>query len=991
MALNLRANTAVDVLIGPFVDSGDGDTTEDGLTLSQADIKLSKNGQALAQKNDATAAAFDDDGYYNCELDATDTNTEGQLVLIVHESGALSVRHEFNILSEAAWDSLYAVKDDGFMDVNIKTIGRADTQETEANNLESACANYSVTRGLTGTAVPAAAADAAAGLPISDAGGLDLDNRMPAAGTITNLNTLYDGVEGFGPAYAGPRGPGVYLNDAAANTSTTNGVDGTWSNPVSTIAAAKTIADSLSVDRIYFVNDSSVTLADPMEDYEFVGIGEMSVNTVNFGSQDVDNSVFHNLLLTGAQGGTSRCQAEGCALSSITGMEITALGCLIADGGSLTLRNDCAFDSCFSAVAGASTPTLNINSVANVNVYFRHYSGGMKITNAVATTVMSYEADGQLVIDATCTSLTIVPRGNLSITDNGTTTNLNSDAAINLTNINAECDAALVDGTVTLADGAHGGSSAVLTLQQVVVLGANGAAGSVDIDNSDGPGIKVDGTTHGVHVTASAGVGIEVDGSTTGIDIDSTGGDGVAISGATIGVNIDGLGTAGVTIDGNTIGVDIDGAAGAGIQVSGTTHGLEVAASAGPGIEVDGTTFGVEIDASAGPGMHIGGTTIGLDIDASAGIGVDIDGTSSGMEITASVTGVKLTGETGLWLVGTADSAMLVDGTSRGLQISASAGPGVDIDGTTFGIDIDASAGPGVAIDGTSVGIDVNASAGSGIQVTGTTHGLEITASAGIGIEVDGSTAGIDIDSTGGDGIAVSGATIGINIDGLGTAGVTINGNTIGVDIDGQAGPGIQVSGTTFGIEIDASAGPGIHVDGTTFGIDVNASAGSGVRIVGTANDILADITGSITGGTVNANLTQIEGHALAGTGTRIADGFEYWFDVATPAKTMNDAGVAGSGLTAQQVWEYASARTVTVSDKAGFKLASDGVDLIVIETGTNLRQAMSIMGANIAGKISGAEGTTVICTGIGVDTVRTTTTTTVDGNRTAVALARPA
>lgn len=196
--MDLRANTAVDVLIGPFVDSTDGNTTEDGLTLSQADIKLSKNGQALAQKTDATAAAFDDDGYYNCELDATDTNTEGNLVLIVHESGALPVRHEYNVMAEAAWDSMYVAKDDGFMDVNIKTVGRADTQETEANNLESACSNYSATRGLTGTAVPAAVADAAGGMPISDAGGLDLDSKLANTNEVTaaRMATLTDWING---------------------------------------------------------------------------------------------------------------------------------------------------------------------------------------------------------------------------------------------------------------------------------------------------------------------------------------------------------------------------------------------------------------------------------------------------------------------------------------------------------------------------------------------------------------------------------------------------------------------------------------------------------------------------------------------------------------------------------------------------------------------------------------------------------------------------
>lgn len=128
----LRANTAVDVLIGPFVDEDDGKTAETGLTISQADVRLSKNGQNMAQKNDNTAAAHDELGYYNCELNSTDTDTEGTLVLAVHESGALPVRHEFMVMSEAAWDSLYAAKDDGFMDVNIKTIGRADTQETEA-------------------------------------------------------------------------------------------------------------------------------------------------------------------------------------------------------------------------------------------------------------------------------------------------------------------------------------------------------------------------------------------------------------------------------------------------------------------------------------------------------------------------------------------------------------------------------------------------------------------------------------------------------------------------------------------------------------------------------------------------------------------------------------------------------------------------------------------------------------------------------------------
>ena len=102
---NLRAGTAVDVLIGPFLDITDGATAETGETPA---VKLSKNGQALAAKNDATTPVHDADGYHNCELDATDTNTVGNLVLTVAATAtALPIRHEFQVLAASAYDTLY--------------------------------------------------------------------------------------------------------------------------------------------------------------------------------------------------------------------------------------------------------------------------------------------------------------------------------------------------------------------------------------------------------------------------------------------------------------------------------------------------------------------------------------------------------------------------------------------------------------------------------------------------------------------------------------------------------------------------------------------------------------------------------------------------------------------------------------------------------------------------------------------------------------------
>jgi len=108
MSLILKQSTAVDVLIGPFVDATDGYTSEDALTLTPALTKLSKNGQALATRNDVTNCVNDDFGYYNCELDATDTNTVGTLVIAVEGSAThLAVRHEFQVVEENVYDAMY--------------------------------------------------------------------------------------------------------------------------------------------------------------------------------------------------------------------------------------------------------------------------------------------------------------------------------------------------------------------------------------------------------------------------------------------------------------------------------------------------------------------------------------------------------------------------------------------------------------------------------------------------------------------------------------------------------------------------------------------------------------------------------------------------------------------------------------------------------------------------------------------------------------------
>src|SRR5574343_223896 len=104
----LKQSTAYTAKIGPFIDDTDGKTAETGLTLSQADLRLSKNGGDIAQKNESTACSHDELGYYDCPLDATDTGTLGKLQLFVHESGALPVFHEFMVVTANVYDTLFS-------------------------------------------------------------------------------------------------------------------------------------------------------------------------------------------------------------------------------------------------------------------------------------------------------------------------------------------------------------------------------------------------------------------------------------------------------------------------------------------------------------------------------------------------------------------------------------------------------------------------------------------------------------------------------------------------------------------------------------------------------------------------------------------------------------------------------------------------------------------------------------------------------------------
>ena len=121
----LRANTQVIVTVGPFPDVGDGFTPQTDITLGGDEAELIKHGStSVVDISGATWAALAScRGYYSLTLTTSHTDTEGMLLVVVQDdSDCLPVKQEYMVLSEAAWDSKYAPKDTGFMDVHVKTV-----------------------------------------------------------------------------------------------------------------------------------------------------------------------------------------------------------------------------------------------------------------------------------------------------------------------------------------------------------------------------------------------------------------------------------------------------------------------------------------------------------------------------------------------------------------------------------------------------------------------------------------------------------------------------------------------------------------------------------------------------------------------------------------------------------------------------------------------------------------------------------------------------
>ena len=126
----LKQGTAKTIKL-PFVDSTDGVTPKTGLTIDQADIRLSKNGGTFAQSHNAAGGTHDENGFYGIPLDTTDSDTLGSLDIAIYKTGAAPVFKSYMVVTANVWDSVCGAD---FLQVDkVQSGGVANATATIAN------------------------------------------------------------------------------------------------------------------------------------------------------------------------------------------------------------------------------------------------------------------------------------------------------------------------------------------------------------------------------------------------------------------------------------------------------------------------------------------------------------------------------------------------------------------------------------------------------------------------------------------------------------------------------------------------------------------------------------------------------------------------------------------------------------------------------------------------------------------------------------------
>ena len=224
----------------------------------------------------------------------------------------------------------------------------------------------------------------------------------------------------------------AYANQIVIDTA--NGVAGTeypvgtLLNPVNNLTDAKTIAAVFGIEEFHIQGTLVVGATDNIDGLVLRGHNALVDTVVLTVGCSTVNTVFRNMRLTG-------CFAGGVFCEEVALISIIDIGddtnptlfkeCILIEGthtfkAGLTTPQNIQFVECVSGVKAGTGVILDFNGTTS-RLAFRKYGGELSVINYTGgqSSVMEL-SEGELVLDATCTTGAIIGRGIGEVTDNST-------------------------------------------------------------------------------------------------------------------------------------------------------------------------------------------------------------------------------------------------------------------------------------------------------------------------------------------------------------------------------------------------------------------------------------------------------------------------------------------------------------------------------------------------------------------------------------------
>lgn len=463
----LRQSTASQsVLLGPFIDDTDGKTAETGLTIANTDIRLSKNGGNMAAKNSG-GGTHDEAGWYTITLDATDTNTVGRLQISVDVAGALPVWMECQVLEESIYDALFAASAAGYS--TLDAAGVRTAVGLASANLDTQLADIPTVAEFEARTLAAA------------------NYFDPATDTVANVTTVGSvanlTVNAGAVLASGTHNP--QSGDAFARLGAPSGA-----SVSADVAAVKADTAAILLDT---GTDGVVVAAGSKTGYSLVpttGLGNQTANITGNLSGSVGSVTGAVGSVTGNVGGS----VTG-SVGSISGVTFPTnfgdLAITVTTGRVTVGTNADKSGYSLTPTTGLGNQTANItgslsgsvgsvtgNVVGDVTGSVGSVLGGI---NTAAGTIQTLDA-----LDTAQDSQHATTQA--AIADVPTVAEFEARTLAAADYFDPSTDA------VTLADGAHGGTAAVLTLERFVVASTTAGQPAVKLTgNGAGAGLDVTG------------------------------------------------------------------------------------------------------------------------------------------------------------------------------------------------------------------------------------------------------------------------------------------------------------------------------------------------------------------------------------------------------------------------------------------------------------------------------------------------------------------